>query len=294
MKNGHIVVATDFSELSQRALAAAKRLAQRFSSRISLVHVYSLMPPAAAYPAALWPAAELDQQVAEDARRSLEELAKRKLADIERVDIEAIHHPNAAIAIADYAEAHRADLVVVGTHGRTGLAHFLIGSVAEAVVRHAPCPVMAFRPTVEIGNFPRHVLACTDFSTASESALEAAGEMARAFEARVTLLHVYVDALALPGRAYQAFEAADESIKKALAELERKHFGAEVTTALLVGPSAADAITSYALRHDVDLTVLSTHGRTGMKRLVLGSVAEKVVRHSSAPVLVARSRFAKD
>ncbi|HZO15436.1 MAG TPA: universal stress protein, partial [Polyangiaceae bacterium] len=162
MSYAHIVVATDFSEPSERALDVANKLAERFGARVTLFHSYSILPPSAVYPDALWPAAHIDVQLREDARRSLEALHRERLPNIERVDTVAVPHPNAAIAISDYATVNGADLVMAGTHGRTGLAHVLLGSVAEALVRHAPCPVLVVRGNVE--RFPGHVLACTDFS----------------------------------------------------------------------------------------------------------------------------------
>jgi nucleotide-binding universal stress UspA family protein len=236
-------------------------------------------------------AGDLDQQLRRDAQRSLLKLRDERLPALEHVDVDVLHHPSAAIAICDYAAQRDADLVVVGTHGRTGLAHLLAGSVAEAVVRHAPCSVLAVRPTAEMAHFPRHVLVCTDFSPASEPALRTAAMLARAFESRVTLLHVYVDPPALPGlkdKPYHAFEAVDADIRKALSELERRHFGGAVTTALLVAPNPAEAIASYALRNSADLVVVATRGATGLERLLLGSVAQRVVRHAPCPVLVAR------
>ena len=291
MSYAHIVVATDFSEQAERALGVAKKLAERFGSRVTLFHGYSILPPSAVYPDALWPAAHIDLQLREDARRSLEVLRREWLPSIEQVEVVAVPHPNAAIAISDYASEHGADLVVAGTHGRTGLAHVLLGSVAEALVRHAPCPVLVVRGNME--RFPQHVLACTDFSAEAESALAAAGHIARAFEAKVTLLHVYGDPPELPGlpeRPYRTVEGIDEDMKKALADLERKHFGGTVETALLVAPNHAEGIATYAERHGIDLIALATHGRTGIRRLLLGSVAEKVVRHAPCSVIVARSR----
>src|SRR5262245_38316598 len=200
MTYSHILAAIDFSELSLRAMDAAKRIAQRFAaSRVTLIHSYSTLPPSAAYPGALWPASNIDAQLREDTKRSLEDLSKSKLSDLRQVETVAVQHPNAALAIADYAAEHQVDLVVLGTHGRSGLAHFLLGSVAEGVVRHAPCPVLVYRPTVDPDRFPEHVLACTDFSAASAPGLMAAAMMAHAFESRVTVLHVYADPPALPG-----------------------------------------------------------------------------------------------
>jgi nucleotide-binding universal stress UspA family protein len=210
-----VVIATDFSELSRCALDAGKRMAKGFGSRVSLVHAHQLMAPVAAYPGVFWNA-ELDAQMRADERKSLDALHREQFADFDGVSAQLLEHPNAAVAICDYAAECAAELIVVGTHGRTGLGHFLIGSVAEAVARHAPCAVMAVRPAFELARFPEHLLVCTDFSPASTPALEAAAELARIFEPRVTLLHVYPDPPSLPGiktKPYRALEHVDADLR---------------------------------------------------------------------------------
>ncbi len=137
----HILLTTDFSEASEEAVAKAGELARDAGVKLTVLHVHS-HPPSA--PEAYVPAdkvltsAELDTE----AHQALEELKNSQLANVESVTLVAVEHVSAPLAICDYADKHGVDLIVIGTHGRTGLTRLLIGSVAEKVVRHANCAVL--------------------------------------------------------------------------------------------------------------------------------------------------------
>jgi nucleotide-binding universal stress UspA family protein len=142
----HILVATDFSEPSDAALAYGRALARTFGATLHVVHVVDNVPTlvygAEAYAVSM---PELQQEVENAARRQLADL----LVDNDRPPLPArpvLLTSNApAAAIVDYAKRERVDLIVAGTHGRGGVAHLLMGSVAERVVRTAPCPVLTVR-----------------------------------------------------------------------------------------------------------------------------------------------------
>ncbi len=140
----NILCPVDFSAPSRAALRAAAELAVQFESRLTLLHVYQV--PVLGYPEA-GPGSPFRTSMAELAGRDLaewkqeaERLARRTVAT---VCLEGVPWDR----IAKYTQEHRPDLVVVGTHGHTGLMHVLIGSVAERVVRHAACPVLVVRET---------------------------------------------------------------------------------------------------------------------------------------------------
>jgi nucleotide-binding universal stress UspA family protein len=142
----NILVATDFSEPSDAALAYGRALARTFGATLHVVHVVDNVPTlvygAEAYAVSM---PELQQEVENAARRQLADL----LVDNDRPPLPArpvLLTSNApAAAIVDYAKRERVDLIVAGTHGRGGVAHLLMGSVAERVVRTAPCPVLTVR-----------------------------------------------------------------------------------------------------------------------------------------------------
>ena len=142
----NILVATDFSEPSDAALAYGRALARTFGAALHLVHVVDTVPTlvygAEAYAVSM---PELQQEMEASAHKQLADL----LVDNDRPPLPArpvVLTSNApAAAIVDYAKRERIDLIVAGTHGRGGVAHLLMGSVAERVVRTAPCPVLTVR-----------------------------------------------------------------------------------------------------------------------------------------------------
>jgi universal stress protein A len=139
-----ILVPTDFSETSEDAIEVAVEFARRFSSEIVLFHVYQL--PAYVFPDGLMPVApELLQEVERSIASELDRLADRVAARGVRVKHATSMGPTHTEIIRKL-EAMKADLVVMGTHGRSGISHALMGSVAEKVVRKAPCPVLTVRP----------------------------------------------------------------------------------------------------------------------------------------------------
>jgi len=142
----NILVATDFSEPSDAALAYGRALARTFGATLHVVHVTGNVPTlvyaADAYAASM---PELQQEIEDAARKQLADL----LVDNDRPPLPArsvvLTSSAPAAAIVDYAKGERIDLIVAGTHGRGGVAHLLMGSVAERVVRTAPCPVLTVR-----------------------------------------------------------------------------------------------------------------------------------------------------
>ncbi len=145
----HILVPTDFSQASELAVDAAAMLARQLGVKLTLVHVHD--PDALRPPATIgWNKSQqegLEAEIERAVARSFAELKQEHLKGVEVADTVVLHDSSPPHAICSYAEKIGADLIVIGTHGRTGLKHLLIGSVAERVVRHAPCPVLTLRST---------------------------------------------------------------------------------------------------------------------------------------------------
>jgi nucleotide-binding universal stress UspA family protein len=198
-------------------------------------------------------------------------------------------------AIVSYADDRDIDVIVAGTHGRRGLQRLLIGSVAEEVLRTASCPVLTVRGEEEraADGSVRNILVPVDFSEASMEALRHAKELALTYGAQMTLLHaveevVYPSAYGIEPTNMPGPQVIDR-VEQNLAELARTELGYEhVVVEANVG-YAPSTILDYANGHDIDLVVIATHGRTGLERMLLGSVAERVVRRSPAPVFVVKS-----
>ena len=140
----HILAATDFSPASDAGLNKAAKLAATTGAKISLVHVFDPTPMAPIATRGFELADQLggEQDLERAIQRALEDLRRSALASVTNVECRVVQASNAAQAIVGFAEDNGVDLIVVATHGRTGLAHLLIGSVTENIVRHAKCPVL--------------------------------------------------------------------------------------------------------------------------------------------------------
>jgi nucleotide-binding universal stress UspA family protein len=285
----HIVAATDFSEPADRAAAAAASLARSLGSKVSLVHVYDPWP----YTPPGFPvgATEADASMAKGSAERLERLRAAQFDGIE-TEVEALRHHNAAVAVTDYAGEVGAKLCVVGTHGRTGLSRVLAGSVAERVVRHAPCDVLSVPATKADATdaLPiKHVMVGTDFSDPSKHAMDAAKWIGDKMDAELTLVHA-LDSSDETGPGLEESELK-RRLWDALSTIRAERFAKNprVNIVVLDGDSAATAMCEHAADKGVDLLVVGSHGRTGLERLLIGSVAERVVRFASCPVWVVRT-----
>ena len=284
-----ILVPIDFSAPSDAALAYAKMLAGRFESRLHLLHVAD--------------ATFLRAVVADPENRDTGVLNRLDalLSDEERSRFHSVstveHSDTPADQIVRYANFEDIDLIVMGTQGRTGMAHVLLGSVAETVVRNASCPVLTFRSTstsVAPPHVPSRILAPTDFSPPSDQALEYARGIAARCGATLHLLHVLDETADTSPFGAEVIVPDSPEVRAArLAEARDKlahrsgganHEQPRASTEVVAGPSTR-TIVRYAAENDFDLIVMGTHGRTGFAHLVMGSVAEEVVRTASCPVL---------
>jgi nucleotide-binding universal stress UspA family protein len=206
--------------------------------------------------------------------------------------------------------AQASDLLVMGSHGRTGLARVMLGSVAEAVAGTACCPLMIIKhPDIKIalpwgGHLPAwrspgqesarflNILVPLDGSPRSEMILEGVKELARAYEAVILLLMGISAPLRLPGVAPGEVTPADQTqvtsyLRQKQTALHKDGLMAE--TVVRTGDDAALDILEYAQERAVDLIAMTTHGWSGLQRWPLGSVAGKVLRASPVPVLLYRA-----
>lgn len=147
MTQRRILFATDFSKPSEIALAEAARLATAEGAALIIAHVFDPAPftPPVAIPSVGGFEDRIAREIEESVLVELKRLREGPLADVPEVELLALRHGSPAVAIGEAAEERDVNLIVVGTHGRTGLKRMLIGSVAEKIVRHAPCSVLAVR-----------------------------------------------------------------------------------------------------------------------------------------------------
>ena len=296
LKIDRILFPTDGSPAAQHARRHAEFLAQRHDADLHVVHVD-----------------ERDTDLADVVEIREEDVLSELHVDTgdggaravpaRRVEEREVAHPSAAGGILRYAAEHDADLIVMGTHGRRGVKRLLIGSVAEDVVRRAECPVFTIRSSngtpdadeplpdaVSIGR----ILVPVDLSEHTDALVEHAREIALAYDASVEFLHV-VERVALPpayGLEPLALDSAGVK-ERAREDLDRRaealrKDGIEVFVTARTGyPS--EVLLEAAADADVDLVMVATHGFSGVQRLLLGSVAERVVRRVECPVLTVKS-----
>jgi nucleotide-binding universal stress UspA family protein len=303
-----LLVPVDFSERSKVALELAAALAGTLGAELHVVHVLDVprfVPRETSPHAASLERRVLVALMESNARVELEAFvneAKRNGAPVTRAFI-AVGPTSQTIVEA--AEHDGYDLVVMGACGRTGLSRAMFGSVAEKVVRAAPCP------TLTVGHIPRcakkieRILVAVDYSNASRSALEYATGFARKFGAELDVVHVWdrpgfvAEELTVryhDGSSRGFGELIREGAERELSDfLAAFHDGktnptlAVASYRVLSGEPAATLLAELG-QGSHDLVVLGTHGRTGLKRLLLGSVAEKLVRSAAVPVLVVPPR----
>jgi nucleotide-binding universal stress UspA family protein len=291
---------TDFSDSANEALAHALRIARRHQATLHLLNVAPSLgedPVRSAYSIGAGESA-VYQKMADRAQELMDALIDESGAGDLEEDIVRVHDRGVAPGpvINDYAQEHDVDLIVMGTHGRRGVERFMLGSVAEEVVRHAPCSVMTVRRTADGAQPPAidRILVPVDLSEYTVPLFRAALNVASTYSARVDLLHV-VEPLPFPVPLVGALTIHDlvpdptEQSESQLANLAESmtHEGVNVTPHVEEGHAAA-TIVAQAEALDSDLIMIASHGLSGVERFLLGSVTARVVRRAHCPVLVAR------
>lgn len=300
-----LLVTTDLSDASQTGVRYAAALAKKLGLELTLFHVVE--PPSWLGGMEAVALARTEAEVVALTRKQLERLAERERGSDLRLTV-CVRTGNPVHEITAAAGAGAADLIVIATHGRTGLQRALLGSTAERVVRHAPCPVLTVpsqaQPATEDGQASpcqiRKLVVPMDFSQLAQAALPWATFLAARFGAELILLHVVekfpIDYLLGP-------ELTAENLARlrtqAGVELERLAADLGTTTGLQVSAVVRDGtpfaeICAAGRELGADLIVLTTHGYTGLKQVWLGSSAERVVRHAPCPVLTVRQATGKN
>jgi len=280
-----ILVPTDGSECAQAAVGYAEDLATRYGATVHTLCVVDSRT--------LENAPQYEQ--VKEGRRELAERTCNQLSESGVSVEQAVRTDVPHTAILGYADEHDIDLVVMGTHGRTGVERFVLGSVTEKVLRLSDVPVLTVKAR-DCGDvtYPyTDILVPTDGSPGAEAAVGPAVDIANRYDARIHALSV-IDTMAMGVdiRSHTVLEALEESARSAVDAIEERATEGSVSTvetAIRHG-SPYRGIRSYVEEHDVDLVVMGTHGRSGIERYLLGSVTEKTVRTSPVPVLTVRQQ----
>lgn len=293
MNSQDIIVGVDFSEASKAAIKEAGPIATLRGSWLNIVHIIEV---------------EFFEREVDEKFITTEKLMKQAETALSKFTLEALDSPHPSMRffvcighpyeeLMNQATSLKCDLLVLGSYGNRGKAD-RVGTTATRFVRQAPLPVLLVR---EGQRSPYHdIVACCDFSDTSQRALEYAAEMASVHGARLHLLHVHVIcpnpyAMAYGNIPMLLDDHQDEQIIKlnqkfeeVMSTVQEKYSGLNTKVTTLKGSSADLGIYDYLKEVNADLAILGTRGRTGLKKLLLGTTAEHVIHKCPCSVLAVK------
>jgi nucleotide-binding universal stress UspA family protein len=292
-----IICPVDFSEPSARALAHATAIARWYDATLTVLHVVPTFDP-------MQVRGDLGDPVHVVTPPSREQVLEEMSHSLNLPVVSPLATPVAAsgdpqTTIIDLAISTRADLIVMGTHGRRGFKRLLLGSVTESVLREAPCPVLtvpAHAPqTVSEAIAFKRILCPVDFSPSALQALGFALDLARQGDGRVTLLHIIEWLAEEEPRASAHFNVPDfrhylaadarERLRRLVADESRTWV--EIDDALAFGRAHRE-ILRVAESTPADLIVMGAQGRGSVGLALFGSTTQQVLRSATCPVLTVR------
>jgi nucleotide-binding universal stress UspA family protein len=304
-----ILVPLDGSAFGEHALPLAASLARKDGAALHLVHVHQPVPPVTLGGVAIPDTVDLHLRQDEEAYLADVSLRLNQLTFLPQQT--ALLDGDVVPALREYVERNNVGLVVMSTHGRGAMGRFWLGGIADEMVREMPRPVLLVRPPEGKCNFRRlpelkSILLPLDGTALAEQAIEPALALGRLFDATYTLVRVNkpvirptylpegtsTSALAhgvleqIEGLHRQAKKEAKGYLDGVAAKLAARGF--TVDTQVIIDEKPAAGILAEARARHADLIAMETHGRRGLSRLLLGSVADKVVRGSVIPVLLSR------
>lgn len=288
-----MLFATDFSACADRAMGYALSLAGTWKADLCVVTVLELYP--GMDPDYTVNKMYLDHLRAESHRQLAAVQMRAKAAGQPVTTRIEVGIPSQVLQTV--AQTTGADLLVVGTHGRTGLDHVLVGSTAERVVRISPCPVLAVKADKEGAGAAapaaiKRIVVPIDLSHCSLDALEYAVQFAKPLGAAITILHAMEPvAYGLDFSLSHAKEWKEQRdyLEKRLSVLSACLTAHGIQADHVLRPGLpADSIVSYVAQQGFDLMIMGTHGRRGISHVLLGSIAGAMLRHAPCPVLTVR------
>jgi nucleotide-binding universal stress UspA family protein len=300
-----LLVPLDGSTFGEHALPLALSIARRAGAALNVVQVHQLLIPT--YAEIVAPKAyEVELKVRAHQRAYLDGIVKR-LTNISSVRLSSalLEGPLIAETLDGHSKSTGADLIVMATHGRGPFSRFWLGSVAGELVRRATVPLLLVHPHEAAPDFTsepalRRIIIPLDGSTLAEQVIEPALDLGSLTQAEFTLVRIYglVIDTGLDSASYAEAGMPEAPMEQLRAEAERyvndvaegmRRRGFTVQTHISLAQHPANAILDAAQSRGMDLIALETHGRRGLSRLVLGSVADKIIRGASMAVLVHRS-----
>jgi len=289
-----ILFPTDFSECANYAFNYSLILAEKYKAELVMLHAIVMFQEDPNNPDYRFPdLTESYKTIEKASHKEFDRLcSKWKKLKIKKVVVRGF---SPAEEILQYAEDKKIDLIVMGTHGRSAISRFFLGSTAEKVVRFSICPVITLREEpkefIKTRRYGR-ILFPTDYSEYAQKALKWAVELTKDYGSELDVLHVIEQNI--PPQYYSAgissiFELDRELKKRAMKALTRFLKGVdkkEVNVKRFIREGKSDVdIVKFAEKRSIDLIVIASHGMSGIERLLMGSTTERVVRRASCPVL---------
>ena len=290
-----ILCPIDFSEFSVSAYQHALSLAEHYQAKLVAQHIVEMWRhPSADFAASAGLYEEYSQALRESGNKQLQEFVENHTHDDIQPEL-VVQIGVAADSIVSFTQLQKADVIVMGTHGRRGFDRLMLGSVTDRVMRTASCPVLAAsKPahgSVAAGKERGHVhhlsriLFCADFSENSERALRYAISATAEYDAELTLLHV-LEGVPSPAKTEEATAAAAERLDKLIPPEGRKSL--KIRTAVRTGKPYPQII-QLAMEAQIDLVIMGVRGRGALDVAVFGSTTYRVMQLGSCPVLAVHS-----
>lgn len=269
-----ILVPVDFSECSEHALKVASDLAKKYNAEIIALHMMGMNEGVLTN--------RQNQKMLEGiyfvklAQKRFEEfLDKDYLKGVSITD--SVYNYKDFSEINNVASDNKVDLIIMGSHGSSGLTEVFVGSNTEKVVRHSDIPVLVVKNRHDNFEIKNGVFAC-DFSSENIKAFKKAVKLYESLDAKVTLLYINV-----PGQNYRSSKEMESRVKDFLFDAEATHLFDDVD--YYDDYTVEDGIFNYSIKNNIDAIALPTHGRRGLAHFFSGSISEDLVNHSDIPVI---------
>ena len=271
-----LLLSTDGSEFSEGAIREAINLAKRCSSKLLVVSIIEMDPELEAL------APDLVEKFERETRRHLESVKERVAK--EGVDCEIIVHEGEEPYqyIVDEADKQQVEMIVMGRRGRTGLKRLMMGSVTARVIGHATRNILVVPRAAHITW--KSIVIATDGSKYSEAAAKEALSLAK-----TTCANLYAIAVTRPDAVPERIKLSEDALRDIKISAEKE--GIKIAISLVKEKpheSIHESIIEYAKEKNADIIVMGSHGRTGISRLLMGSVTERVIGHAECAVLVVK------
>lgn len=271
-----ILVPTDFTENASNALNLAVEVAQENNSKLYLLHVVEYPIGATIDPIGVSIVQPTDTELIDELTRNAKEKLKVIEEDLLKEEVEvtsSVDLGNAYLSVVDKIKEEDIDIVIMGTHGASGVKEFIIGSNAEKVVRHATCPVLTIKNAIKKDDI-KSVVFGSDFMDISDDVIMHLKQLQKTFGVQIHFVRINTP---------NNFEK-DRVMRKLIEKMIEQQMFTDCDYTIYNDIYEEDGLLNFAEDINADIIAMATHGRTGISHLISGSIAEDVVNHAKRPV----------